>query len=263
LVLYPGNQTGGFGNTPTVLGNFTSDIYEIDTADLNGDSWPDLMLGLTTGNQLQVLLGGPQGFVVPTLPDTDYDGQADAADEDDDNDGVSDSDEGTNGTDPLNADTDQDGLTDKEEGVAGTDPLKADTDGDGLTDGAELQLLRTNPAVADSDSDGLDDGEEVLRHCSNPLVKDSDGDGFEDKFEVDTGFNPASADSSPEAYSQVVSAVEFRFNAAAGKTYKIEASTDLENWTAVETGIIGTGGTVTRLYSIQGIPKRWFRARRE
>jgi hypothetical protein len=42
-----------------------------------------------------------------------------------DNDGLSDSDEATYGTDPLVADTDADGFSDGEEVVAGTDPLSA------------------------------------------------------------------------------------------------------------------------------------------
>jgi hypothetical protein len=58
-------------------------------------------------------------------------------------------------------------------------------------------------------------------------------------------------------------AVEFRFNAAAGVGYKIESSTDLETWDLVEGGIAGEGATVVRFYTIEAMPKRYFRARRE
>jgi hypothetical protein len=47
-----------------------------------------------------------------------------------DSDGVSNGDEITNGTDPLNADTDGDGVNDGQEATDGTDPLNSDTDGD-------------------------------------------------------------------------------------------------------------------------------------
>jgi hypothetical protein len=58
-------------------------------------------------------------------------------------------------------------------------------------------------------------------------------------------------------------AVEIRFGAGAGKTYRIESSFDLKTWTPVEAGIPGTGTVVTRFYTIQAMPKRYSRAVRE
>jgi len=59
---------------------------------------------------------------------------------DSDQDGLTDAEEATLGTNPNNPDSDQDGLTDREEvKVYGTDPLKADTDGDGFKDGDEVK----------------------------------------------------------------------------------------------------------------------------
>jgi hypothetical protein len=69
--------------------------------------------------------------------DTDGDGIPNATDTDDDNDGVSDTQEATDGTDPLKADTDGDGLSDGDEKTKGTNPLKADSDGDGVNDKAD------------------------------------------------------------------------------------------------------------------------------
>jgi hypothetical protein len=43
---------------------------------------------------------------------------------------------------------------------------------------------------------------------------------------------------------------------------RAEASTDLVNWGTIETPIIGSGGVVTRFYSTEGQPKRFFRSRR-
>lgn len=56
--------------------------------------------------------------------DADGDGIPNATDPDDDNDGLTDVEEGTLGTNPLLADTDGDGRNDKAEVDAGTDPLK-------------------------------------------------------------------------------------------------------------------------------------------
>ncbi len=63
--------------------------------------------------------------------------------------------------DQLVVDTDQDGLTDCEERTVGTDPADSDSDDDGLDDLYELATTLTDPNLADSDADGLDDGDEV------------------------------------------------------------------------------------------------------
>ena len=55
---------------------------------------------------------------------------------------------------------------------------------------------------------------------------------------------------------------EYRFNAALGISYRIESSTDFANGTTIETNIIGAGGVMTRFYSIEGQPRRFFRSRR-
>ncbi|MBI9085331.1 MAG: hypothetical protein JEZ11_17180, partial [Desulfobacterales bacterium] len=59
-------------------------------------------------------------------------------------------------------DNDNDGLTDSDElNIYGTNPNNPDSDGDGLSDGDEVNTYGTNPALADSDGDGVDDGMEV------------------------------------------------------------------------------------------------------
>jgi uncharacterized repeat protein (TIGR02543 family) len=167
------------------------------------------------------------------------------------------------GLDPLDPDTDGDGLNDgPEQNTHQTDPFDDDTDGDGLLDGAELNTHGSNPKLADTDGDGLGDREEVAVYGTNPAVKDSDGDGFDDPFEISTGFSPTSAASTPDALSSIRTAVEFRFNAANGVNYRIEDSVDLNQWNTIETNIIGQGGVVTRFYSTENQPKRYFRVRR-
>jgi len=148
--------------------------------------------------------------------------------------------------------------------------VNIDTDGDGIFDRYETGTgiyvspfdTGTSPMNRDSDGDGLNDGVEVNFYLSNPNLHDTDGDGFGDGFEVSAGFSPTSAASTPDAQSSILTAVEYRFNAANGISYRIEASIDLAIWTTIETNIIGAGGVVTRFYSIEGQPKRFFRSRR-
>tara|TARA_B100001057_G_C22777058_1_gene922061 strand:- start:196 stop:1425 length:1230 start_codon:yes stop_codon:yes gene_type:complete len=138
-----------------------------------------------------------------------------------------------------------------------------DTDGDGLSDGREIQVIGSDPDLMDSDSDGLSDFLEWSTYKTNPLAADSDGDGFNDSFEINTGFNPNLESSTPEALSELVIAVEFRFSAAAGVKYRIESSTDLANWALVESDITGSGAQISRFYSIGATPRMQFRARRD
>jgi len=145
-----------------------------------------------------------------------------------------------------------------------------DTDGDGILDWAEtgtgIYVSPENTGTSwtnfDSDGDGLSDGQEVKTYLSNPNVRDTDGDGYGDGFEVSTGFDPNSAASTPDVVSSIRTAVEYRFNAANGISYRIEASTDLVGWGTVETNIVGAGGVITRFYSIEGQTRRYFRSRR-
>ncbi len=58
-------------------------------------------------------------------------------------------------------DTDGDGLTDAEEVTLGTDPLDSDSDDDGLSDGDEVLTVGTDPLDPDTDSDGVSDFDEV------------------------------------------------------------------------------------------------------
>ena len=196
----------------------------------------------------------------PALPDTDGDGSNDGTDAfprdpaetlDTDHDGIGD-----------NADTDDDGdgYSDEDEiNIHHTNPKLADSDSDGLTDPAEIETHHTNPIVADTDSDGLRDGEEFTTYHTNPLVGDTDGDGFLDGYEVLTGKLPLDPLDKPALVAEARTAIEFTFNAALGKTYRIEDSPDLAIWATVEAGIVGTGGQIQRFYSTRGVSKRYFR----
>lgn len=115
----------------------------------------------------------------------------------------------------------------------------------------------------DPDADNLTNYQELVVFGTNPNLADTDEDGFDDGYEVAQGFSPTSADSSPDTRMVIYTAAEIRFGAGQGLTYRIESSFDLQNWSAVESGIAGSGGEITRFYTIQAMPKRYFRAVRE
>lgn len=72
--------------------------------------------------------------------------------------------------DVCDPDDDNDGLSDVDEGSYGSDPFLADTDGDNLGDNEEVTTHFTDPTLPDTDGDGLDDGEEVNNWSTNPLT---------------------------------------------------------------------------------------------
>lgn len=111
---------------------------------------------------------------------------------DSDDDGLSNLQEYTYGTNPLNPDTDGDGFKDGYEVDRNFNPLGGgplDGDKDGLTDIQE-KLYGADQNKADTDDDGLKDGDEVSIYHTNPLKADTDGDGFKDGAEVESGFDP-------------------------------------------------------------------------
>ena len=159
----------------------------------------------TTRDVKFIVQVGDQTFEVPVriLRNTDGDAKPNITDEDDDNDGLTDTEEAQKGTDSLNPDTDGDGVKDGQEVKDGTDPTKADSDGDGLTDGDE-KAHATDPNSKDTDGDGYTDKEEVdagsdpLDPNSHPSYdKDSDGDGYSDKEEEKAGSDANDPKSTP------------------------------------------------------------------
>lgn len=131
---------------------------------------------------------------------------------DQDNDGLTNNQEATIGTNPVVPDTDDDGINDGTEVTNGSDPLSAcspnlnfptcDQDNDGLTNGEEA-INGTNPTNPDTDGDGVNDGDEVtngsdpLSPCSPNLnfgTCDQDNDGLTNSQEAMQGTNPTNPD---------------------------------------------------------------------
>ena len=180
-----------------------------------------------TDSPLALTMTGDKSISADFQPDHDGDGVPDNMDPDDDNDGIGD-------------------FSD----VFPFDPAESsDNDQDGIGDNADT----------DDDNDGLGDNEEIA-YGTNPLLYDSDGDGYSDRFEIEMGYDPNSDTSTPGGFAAILNAVEFRFNAASGVSYRIEASTDLVDWSVIEDDILGESNMVTRFYSTENQARRFFRA---
>ncbi len=80
------------------------------------------------------------------------------------------------------ADSDNDGLTDAEEHTLGTNSLLADSDGDGSNDFDEIANA-TLPLVRDTDEDGVLDGDEASTGTDPLLAEDLDDDNMPDDWE--------------------------------------------------------------------------------
>lgn len=116
--------------------------------------------------------------------DTDIDSIGDSKDTDKDNDGLTNEEEITKGTDPLVIDTDGDKVNDKVDVFPLDNTESRDTDSDSIGDNNDT----------DADGDGITNQAEITDYGTNPLTPDSDNDGINDKQEVQTGTNPNKAD---------------------------------------------------------------------
>jgi hypothetical protein len=114
----------------------------------------------------------------------DGDANVDSVDTDDDNDGVPDSQESTQGSSPFNKDSDGDGYADNVDAFPNNASEWLDTDGDLTGDNADT----------DDDNDGILDTEEVIPgsdgYITDPKLWDTDAGSEGDGSEVTNGRNP-------------------------------------------------------------------------
>jgi len=99
---------------------------------------------------------------------------------------------GGNTTDDGGGDPDVDGLNNTAEYKNGTDPTSSDTDGDGMEDGWEVEndlLPLSNDSGGDPDKDNLTNLEEY-ENGTDPGNYDTDGDGMDDGWEVRYDLDP-------------------------------------------------------------------------
>ncbi|MCU7917430.1 MAG: hypothetical protein KZQ95_03625 [Candidatus Thiodiazotropha sp. (ex Epidulcina cf. delphinae)] len=72
----------------------------------------------------------------------------------------------------LSDDRDNDGLTNQQEASLGTDPNSADTDNDRIWDGEEVNMFNTNPTLSDTDGDNMTDGADPQPALANVTPAD-------------------------------------------------------------------------------------------
>jgi hypothetical protein len=134
-----------------------------------------------------------------------------------------------------------------------------DADKDGLNDVEELNVYHTDPNKWDTDGDSLSDYKELKVYHTNPLNSDSDGDGYNDHAEVYAGKDPNNAAEHPAAYLSAFTAIELEFITQNGKTYQIQSSPDLINWTDFDQPIAGNGDIWKKVYSTREQGQRYYR----
>ncbi len=161
-----------------------------------------------------------------------------------DSDGLTNLEEGEQGTDPYDPDTDGDGLLDGDEvHTDGTLPINPDSDPDGLTDGEEISIYNTYPSLVDTDGDSLSDYDEVFTYFTDPNLTDSDGDGLSDGDEINIHLtNPNLADSDSDGLSDLE---EVTLGLDNYLTNPNDSDSDNDNLTDSEEMILGTNPNST------------------
>ncbi|XRG77295.1 DUF3289 family protein [Rossellomorea sp. GAMAL-10_SWC] len=143
-----------------------------------------------------------------------------------------------NGISDADEDIDEDDLSNKDEQAFQTNLIKGDSDQDGLTDGFEVHQFDSLPNTLDTENDGLSDGDEYALK-TNPNVKDSDNNGVEDSKELYTQSISKSLIQPDKSEIKSVE-VEFRTSDNINKTTRISSTNNINIKTTNLQGIIGS-----------------------
>ena len=197
------NSSSGFiSGTPTQISNDTT--YTI-WANMSEQLWIDSTeINRKLGRNANDIYSVTMTVSLTVLADTDGDGLPDelpedydeeigplVEDQDDDNDGLSDSDEAIEGTNPLNPDTDGDGFCDGPANVT-------DSGGNVICIGPDPEPLDAN-APLDTDGDMFPD-EDPDGPGGLEADLDDDNDGFQDAYEVSCESDPKDITNTPNDF---------------------------------------------------------------
>jgi hypothetical protein len=207
----------------------------------------------------------------PDQGDVDGDGLGDVCDTDDDNDGLSDSDEIAIGTNPVDPDSDDDGILDGQDNcplvsnpnqtdqdgdgkgdacdsVNNAPPPPADQDGDGVPASRDNCKTVANASQTDTDRDGLgdacdpdDDNDGIsdadeIKNGTDPKNSDTDGDGLNDKEELDLGTDPKNPDTDHDRVSDGEDGAPLNQDTASSENLNVNAAVD--NQTVGQEGLL-------------------------
>jgi len=192
------NETDSYENLNCADGNRVAH-WKINNGShvpsLNDPDWADLTLswalsGFVRDSDGDGYRDDVDAFVYDSeeWSDNDGDGIGDNADTDDDNDGLTDSEEESIGTNPLSRDTDSDGISDMDDCNPLNGAMYTDTDSDGLCDESDPDADDdgwVNEDEFDCNTDWLDafsvpsdlDGDGIC----NLVDEDDDEDGYPDE----------------------------------------------------------------------------------
>ncbi|MCF6167382.1 hypothetical protein [Lutibacter sp.] len=185
-----------YTNGSEVLVSNISDLTSVITATttslyINGVSFP---FEVSKDESVQTISNEAEFATLVNSYDTDNDGTSNYIDNDDDGDGIMDTNEDIDGDgNPINDDTDNDGIpnyldTDSDnDGVLDSDE-DANGDGDASNDDSDNDGI-PNYLDTDSDNDGTPDGEDPDNNGSNNSGDNNDNGGTNDNGNNDSGDN--------------------------------------------------------------------------
>lgn len=165
-------------------------------------------------------------------------------------------------------DQDNDGLSDSQENASCTDPDDADSDDDGIPDGIEdanrngvFDTGETDPCDADTDDDSMPDGWEV-NYGLNPNDDmdadiDSDGDGLTNLEEFYLGREPNDSDTDDDGLLDGIEDENHNGVVDAGETDPCDADTDDDGLTDGEESDIYNTDPLSSDTDGDSMPDKW------